>query len=125
MARHATPPVPTVGRTRRLTDCRRPDRSPLRGALRWFLYRECIVVSSIARQQRNHPNGYHGYHSAEPQEVRGLVWVKRRLPHDPHGYHERSRGEFGLHLDSTEAPFRSPMALGGAQKSMKVGTLEM
>ena len=31
------------------------------------LYRECFVVSRIARQQQLCPDGYHGYHSREPQ----------------------------------------------------------
>ena len=45
-------------------------------------------------------------------------------PHDGyHGYHERSRNEFGLHMDSTEALFGTPMALGGAHNSMRRGRL--
>jgi hypothetical protein len=33
------------------------------------MYRRIDVVSSIARQQQNRQNGYHGYHHTEPQGV--------------------------------------------------------
>jgi len=42
-------------------------------------------------------------------------------PDGYHGYHERSLNEVGLHLDSTEALFASPMALGRLHNSMKLG----
>ena len=46
-----------------------------------------------------------------------------RLPHDPHGYHERSGNEFGLQMDSTEELLRSPIRANSSHKSMKIGVL--
>ena len=46
-----------------------------------------------------------------------------RLPDSPHGYHERSRVKFGLHLDSTKALSRSPLAQDYPRKSLKNGKL--
>jgi hypothetical protein len=46
-------------------------------------------------------------------------------PSIPDGYHERNRNESGLHLDSTEALFSTPMARKSAWRSMKRETLEV
>ena len=52
----------------------------------------------------------------------GLLEV---APHGYHSYHERSRDEFGLHLDSTEAVFGRLMATDSLHNSMKRGSLEV
>ena len=46
-----------------------------------------------------------------------------RLPGGTHSPHERSRVEFGLHLDSTKALSRSPLAQDYPRKSLKNGKL--
>ena len=46
-------------------------------------------------------------------------------PDGYHGYHERSRDEFGLQMDSTEALFRAWAGWGIAHKSMKLCRLSV
>ncbi len=55
---------------------------------------------------------------------KGLAW-KSSTTTWSHGYHERSRNEFGLQMDSTEALFQAPLALNAAHKSMKLGNLSV
>jgi hypothetical protein len=50
---------------------------------------------------------------------------QRALPSGYHGHHERSRDEFGLQMDSTEALLGSPIALGNTHNSMKRGSLKV
>jgi hypothetical protein len=50
---------------------------------------------------------------------------KSSATHGSHGYHERSRDELGLHVDSMEALFESTLRLRIAQKYMKLENLSM
>ena len=85
------------------------------------MYREFLVVSSYARQQENRSNGYHGYHSTEPQGV-SLSFV---------GYHMVPIGTTNaalVGLDSIWTPekasVRRSIRAKNTHKSMKVWTLK-
>ena len=79
----------------------------------WMWESSCIRNSLLSPHSRdndeNCPHAYHGYHRTEAQGVSVVHIGYHMVPMATISETERSRDEFGLQRDSTEALFRTSM----------------